>query len=452
MIPYTPADPSAACDSIRACRTLDNIISASLVTILACIWTAVHRNVPGPAVAGRSRLRHSVARVLELVQIVAVTLLVPEWVFAWAVRQLLIARDVAKQLESVRNEAKRAWEVKRGGDEGGGDGRRECTDSGNGNAREYTPSTNLCAGRLDGSSLAVDERVGRLGGNWTTQHGFFVIMGGFHLYEDGEPRHPLSRWDVVELVRTGDLVPPTNDEIRGLSQGDALSKALAVVQTLWFVGQSIARHAEDLPITQLEVMALAYTTVTIAMYVAWWSKPQNVGSPVRVAVKLPEPWWAEEVNWYQRILAVTTGWQDLLVDLRKQSRVPTFYSGNINNHDSGLYADVVALCAAMVFGAVHCAAWNYDFPSRAEQHLWRISSIGIIALPGAMLLVILALWVLEKYEDVLPYIAMSVFFLSSPMYIAARVLLLVLSFTTLRSLPPEAYRAVQWTLLIPHLA
>ncbi|KAI0059825.1 hypothetical protein BV25DRAFT_1026523 [Artomyces pyxidatus] len=220
---------------------------------------------------------------------------------------------------------------------------------------------------------------------WTTRHGFFVVMGGFHYYKNGEPLHPLSREDIVNLVRRGDFYPPAEEEIRGWSQGDALSKALAVVQTLWFVVQVIARRVEGLPVTQLEIMTLAYTTITVAMYVAWWDKPQNVCSPVRVAVKeLPEPASpVKEYAWYVRIFAIIIGGQDLVVDLRNERRVPTFYGGGTNGYN-GLYADVIALAAAMVFGAVHCAAWNSVFPSRAEKMIWRVSSVAIIALPGEM--------------------------------------------------------------------
>jgi hypothetical protein len=37
--------------------------------------------------------------------------------------------------------------------------------------------------------------------------------------------------------------------------------------------------------------------------------------------------------------------------------------------------------AVMIFGAIHLAAWNFAFPSQAEQILWRISSIVITVLP-----------------------------------------------------------------------
>ncbi|KAI0062794.1 hypothetical protein BV25DRAFT_1855598 [Artomyces pyxidatus] len=276
-------------------------------------------------------------------------------------------------------------------------------------------------------------------------------MGGFHYYDDGKPQHPLSPHDVVRLVRAGILVPPTEDEIRGWSQGDALSKTLAVIQTLWFVVQCIARRAEDLSITQLEVMTLAYTTITVAMYAFWWSKPQNIGCAVRVAVKnLPEPERVGSERWYQRIWNVIAGGQDVLADLRRESRVPTFYGGGMSNENNAIYADVIALGAAMVFGAVHCAAWNYAFPSHAEELIWRVSSVAIVAVPGTMLLVLLAFWSMKDYRDIFRYITLAVFLLSGSVYVAARVLLLALSFTTLRSLPDAAYEAVRWTLLIPH--
>ncbi|KAI0059861.1 hypothetical protein BV25DRAFT_1034250 [Artomyces pyxidatus] len=298
---------------------------------------------------------------------------------------------------------------------------------------------------LDVWTVVVDDHASRLTHRCTTQHGFFVVMGGFHYYRSGEPIHPLSSSDVVVLVRSGELVLPTDEEMRNWSQSDVLSKSLAVVQTLWFVTQAIARRIEGLPITQLEIMTLAYTTLTVAMYVVWWDKPQNVGGPVRVTVKnLP---WSPSVDkwrWYQRIFYVIAGWQDALVNLHMVRRVPTFYGGGFYNVD-GIYADVVALFAAMVFLAVHCAAWFYPFPSDVEKIIWRASSAAIVALPGAMLAPILFL--LAKG---IPIKFPFMFVLFAPLYIVARLLLLALSFTTLRSLPLDAYRAVQWTLRIPH--
>lgn len=38
-----------------------------------------------------------------------------------------------------------------------------------------------------------------------------------------------------------------------------------------------------------------------------------------------------------------------------------------------------------------------------------------------------------------------------PLYFVARVILLVVAFSSLRSLPPAAYETVYWTTLIPHV-
>lgn len=91
----TSDPPSATCESIRNCRTLLGIIWSCLGTIFACIWVAVHRNIPGP-----KQKPFSVH--LEWFKVVFLTLLVPEWILAWAVRQNLYARRLAKELEGAR--------------------------------------------------------------------------------------------------------------------------------------------------------------------------------------------------------------------------------------------------------------------------------------------------------------------------------------------------------------
>ncbi|KAI0059872.1 hypothetical protein BV25DRAFT_1808425 [Artomyces pyxidatus] len=438
-----PTSASNTCTDIATSRTRRTIVCSSLATILACVWTAVHRNVPGLSKADASRFWRIMGPVPEAAKIVVVTLLVPEWVLAWAVRQFLTARAVERELEAARSDAKAVWDAKI-------ELLREMT---RGTAQKE-PTAVIQRYHKDGVRVA-HHRVPRA--DWTARHGFLVITGGFHYYENGEPQCPLSRWDAIELAKTGGLVPPTEQEIRGWSQRNALSKIFAVIQTLWFIVQAAARSVEGPSLTQLAIMTLGYTTITVAMYIAWWDKPQNIGGPVRVSVKrLPEPKPAVELGRLRRLFRVIAGSQDDDVDLRRKRGVPTFYSGRNKNDDYDLYGDLVALAAAMVFGAVHCAAWNNTFPSHAEQVIWRFSSLAIIALPGVMLAATLLLWSLTwaRASTVVKvaffFMLVLAFVVVAPVYVAARSLLLVLSFTTLRSLPLDAYEAVQWTLLIPH--
>ena len=109
-----------------------------------------------------------------------------------------------------------------------------------------------------------------------------------------------------------------------------------------------------------------------------------------------------------------------------------------------------AILVAMVFGGIHCIAWSFSFPSPTEQLLWRISSIAITGIPLAVVGIVFIAVLLDDDNPVetildIPYILL-VF-----LYPISRILLLVLSLTTLRSLPPSAYQTVQWTTFIPHV-
>ncbi|KZP14059.1 hypothetical protein FIBSPDRAFT_834380, partial [Athelia psychrophila] len=204
--PTSFSSTSDVCNNLNNCRSLVSIITSCLATIFACVWATVHPNVPGPKQTWTSRQ-------FESFKIIVVTLLVPEWVLAWGMRQAF-------------------------------------------QAQYYAP--------------------------WTITHGFFTNMGGFHYYHDGKPTSPLAYEEVLALVKSRSLFPPTLDELGDKSKGDALSKSIAVFQTLWFVVQCIARRIENRAITNLEIMTLAYTVITVAMYAAWWDKPLSVRCPIRV--------------------------------------------------------------------------------------------------------------------------------------------------------------------------
>ncbi|KZP11718.1 hypothetical protein FIBSPDRAFT_837244 [Athelia psychrophila] len=367
------------CNDLRTCRSLVGIVASCLATIFACVWVAVHPNVPGPNQTRKSRY-------FESFKLVGVTLLVPEWVLAWAVRQFLQATDQSKlTLNNYHS---------------------------------------LC-----------------LFTAWTMTHGFLMIMGGFHSYRGGQPMFPLDAGSVLALVRSRSLVPPTSGELGDRSKGDALSKTIAILQTFWFVAQCIARHVENLAITNLEIVTLAYTAITVAMYAAWWHKPLKVQYPVRVKgdrefVKNTLPF-----HWVF-IIAYVTGNQDQLITLSDEEQVPTFWS-NCTSDLLILFGDIIALMVAMVFGAVHCAAWSYTFPSLEQQKMWRVCAIAIAAIPlpmaGAFAVYNPITSAPRKYFE---YTIAFFMALRALLYIVARLLLLILSLTTLHNLPLSAHQTV----------
>ena len=303
-------------------------------------------------------------------------------------------------------------------------------------------------------------------------------MGGFHLFhrpagepgkkvnllipnENDIPLHPLS----IDLLVQGEFefTMPTEKEIRDKGKSNWLAKSLVLVQTTWFVTQCIARGIRHLPVTELEIVALAYATMSFGIYLFWWDKPLNVGCPVRVFKTATDDRGGHRVEekakqgnglrpLLKRIGFLVAGVQDVNYDMLAPE-VPTFWSGSPTD-DQCNTAGVITLMVGVVFGAIHCIAWSFEFPSHMELILWRISSIVIIATPSYFLVIYFFMEVFD--DDYLPVwvklvIILPLVTLLPLLYIVARAVTAVLAFTSLRALPPAGYETVQWTTFIPHL-
>ena len=313
-----------------------------------------------------------------------------------------------------------------------------------------------------------------LGQRWSRTHGFFVIMGGFHLFEpssenksdaqrmsqeDDKPLHPLMPRDLTH-DNIYSFTMPTRAEIRDRGKSDWLAKSLVLLQTSWFVMQCIARGIKHLPVTHLEIVTLAYAAMNFVIYIFWWDKPLNVNRPVRVVRKSgPGPQVPEPISTAQELTrgaisknleimaSFIIGFQDDYVDLSREDRVPIFWAYTASDNGGlQLFADAIMLGLGVCFGAIHCIAWLFTFPTHTELFAWRISSIAITAVPVYISVgFFLAAWVDNNnlaYISILP---------AGILYISARAVTLVLAFTSLRDLPPGAYETVHWTTFIPHV-
>ncbi|PPQ85320.1 hypothetical protein CVT25_000358 [Psilocybe cyanescens] len=122
---------------------------------------------------------------------------------------------------------------------------------------------------------------------WTKTHAFFLIMGGFYLYKDGIPLGPLEYNEMKRLEKDGKIEWPTitETEIKDKSKGDFFSKGVVVMQTTWFIIQCIVRGSKGMVLTELEVVTLAFATLTMIIYGLWWHKPLDVQVPVPVHLK-----------------------------------------------------------------------------------------------------------------------------------------------------------------------
>jgi len=166
---------------------------------------------------------------------------------------------------------------------------------------------------------------------WTLRHGHFLIMGGFHLVEPVEenstsaeattgtqqaasdivnvhatstpavegtnmdaekgpaPGNKAGRVTILTLEMLRELVKhhefriqTTEKEITDRSKGDGLAKIILILQSSWFIFQCIARCAQGLGLTQLELTTVALASLNGITFILWWYKPLGVEAPVRV--------------------------------------------------------------------------------------------------------------------------------------------------------------------------
>ena len=147
------------------------------------------------------------------------------------------------------------------------------------------------------------------------------------------------------------------------------------------------------------------------------------------------------------------GLQDGEVNLSREDRVPRFWANSSIGGEQSIIADLIMLGVGICFGAIHCIAWHFSFPTYTELLMWRISSVAITAVPVYISLVFsLGGWLsetdFEKFGVILIYFGPLS---GGILYILARAVTLVLAFTSLRGLPPGAYETVHWTTFIPHV-
>jgi len=120
---------------------------------------------------------------------------------------------------------------------------------------------------------------------------------------------------------------------------------------------------------------------------------------------------------------------------------------------------VFALFGAL-FGGLHCIGWNFEYPTHAEQALWRATSLAITVIPLIVapidLLVANRLFtrdisscgILERIALLTLDLIMTILLFT---YVPARLSLIAQALALLRHQPPSAFVAVDWTKYIPHL-
>ena len=282
-------------------------------------------------------------------------------------------------------------------------------------------------------------------------------MGGF-VSPDGDVT--LSLENIEELVVRNEIEYPiaSRDDLNDKSKGDPVTKTLVVLQTTWFLLQCAARGARGLALTELELATAAFALLNIITYAIWWDKPLDVQRPIKVRrTHALEQGAVEDPAVTSRAVAAHSGdatswsWRNGVKSVigpfnsmfRYGAGDDTVFVVGEMMDDWGPFSVYGAVLITLVFGGIHCVGWSFHFPSHTEQLLWRITSIAITGIPLAFSCMG---WINECVT--IPTSAIASLLV---LYVFSRVVLLVLSVITLRSLSPSALQTVEWTTFLPHI-
>lgn len=247
------ADPSG--------RGTISLLTSCFLTLVLCVWSALHLNIPPPDQTTLDGL-----------------LLSFKWILAGICAPELVVFTAWRQWSSAALLQRIVFENMR-----------------------------------DGSSCAPGAP-----NEWTITHSFFACTGGFAI-EFADPSLPSSAGSDVEkqvprrlaitakgmalLAQCGFVPEISRREIDDKSKSNNLAKTTVVLQATWMLVQVMTRLASQLPVTLLEVNTAAHVygqptpahspadansvsrLCAFVMYMFWWHKPLLAREPVVIRDK-----------------------------------------------------------------------------------------------------------------------------------------------------------------------
>jgi len=273
------------------------------------------------------------------------------------------------------------------------------------------------------------------------------------------------------------IITDTHEEtILDRAESSSLSKAVLIVQVVWFCTNCGSRLIQRLPLSLLEISTAAHGFCTLLTYVVWWSKPTNIATPtimrgkqareVYALLKCSHVEYEEALEMAQKRAAGDssrpTGAEKVILaanalqHLRHPQEPPGDYRSRFFGHRSNtipgafrcqsgdlVYEMIAIPVSSALYGVMHFLAWNDRFPTPLERVLWRVSS-GVITLSGIVEIQLTVAVLVCSAEE---FVGMAVFILSltPTAHVVSSGFLLVESFRQLFFLEPAAYQVPSWT-------
>ncbi|KAH8801928.1 hypothetical protein DL96DRAFT_1774412 [Flagelloscypha sp. PMI_526] len=266
---------------------------------------------------------------------------------------------------------------------------------------------------------------------WSSTHSFVLKMQGFAVLDrQGNFHETVDTEKLRSLIQNKSVEDsdiPLSDEVMESSRTSRFDKALGVFQIVWVVTQCIARASQLLSVTLIELLTCGYIFCGSLAYLFWLHKPYKMDSrPIIIRSRKSQV--TPYVGFIRKIFRA-------LVHLLTFFHIPSKY-----------YGYVAEILTFLVLSVIHLSAWNYIFPTKAEQYLWRITTI-------LHLVTVLKLFYLAPLKGIRGC-GITFNILAIPIYallVLFRIILITLALISMRSLPAGAYIEPSWTHWIPHV-
>lgn len=344
--------------------TLD-IIWSCVITMCLCSWSILCMNLPGP---NESRIQ-ILWRKLSLT---ALGVLCPEVIFELALSQWLSARQSVIEFNASSF------------------GERLDDD------RWY--KSKGIKSLLNKKTRTEDSRAQK---RWTMKDAFFADMGGYILHTRDQLPFPLDAKQLHYLVSKQYLPPPVLDHrvIEDKNKVDGLLRIITLCQITWFLVNIIGRWSQQLVVTTFELTTVSFILCSMGTTFCWWNKPADaiVAEIIESDISINEILQAEGQTF--------DAWKRTPLDFvsRKEwwwSRCWSNFVNILNHMHLTFGSDVkpidriadslqkelpmtqLYICMALSSGlfSVLFVGWNYSFPTRTEQILWRAACVTMMAM------------------------------------------------------------------------
>ncbi|KIK66927.1 hypothetical protein GYMLUDRAFT_914734 [Collybiopsis luxurians FD-317 M1] len=470
------AEDDSGCSNATT-RSVIGIIWSCATTIFACTWVAIHPNIPAEDDSQRAIYRRRA-------QILIVALIVPEYIILWAANQLRSAKLAVQRLRQFP--ACRNWTITHGMFLVMG-GFVLADDSGKrlGVIQEDDLIKLLSNGQIAFPALSSSQIMDRSKGD--------AITKTLVLFQ--------TSWFVMQIVsRAIQHLPITELELTTL----AFALLNFLTYMLWWKKPLDVRHpilitlqdgkSERKNLTEIFARHSGGTLDEVDITDAYWEeRSHSVADETSVrlccsALQQQLRKWILTLHPAQIIAFLNQITRAFVRPWNSKGRwdsdgVHTALTNpdryHTPNHDHTIpqfqfttmvgpsYPFSLEMFIGTVFGAIHCVAWTFQFPSRVEQVLWRSTSLYITCSPisiwAIQLLVGLA-WPRNRPLFHYPIRVFIIFKIVAPlftwtqpilvifaMYIISRLTMFILALVLLRDLPSGALQEVEWTNFIPHV-